>query len=118
MITRPRIQETAGTCEKQAPDPNGFLKKAIGSDARLAMVGGGGIKVAVHGYADMTGSREHNFRLSQKRADAVGDVIAVVRRGFIPAENITCVGMGPIVTSQASRNPLHRIVKIFLTIDP
>jgi OOP family OmpA-OmpF porin len=71
------------------------------------------LRVVVVGKADRTGSDAYNLTLSQRRADAVRQLL--VRAG-VPAGNIDARWVGerepPVPTAQGVREPRNRVVEI------
>jgi len=67
--------------------------------------------VGVAGFTDNTGSYEYNQRLSQRRAQTVGDLLAVNGRPFIKG----CSYEKPIAPNNSARNKaLNRRVEVYL----
>ena len=57
-----------------------------------AMKKNAGIRIEIRGHTDSTGTRDHNMRLSEKRADAVRDYM--IKNGISP-ERLQSAGLGP-----------------------
>ena len=70
------------------PTSTGILDKV----ANFTQYNPGGYRLEVAGYTDNTGSRAHNMRLSQQRAEAV--VAYLVNKG-VPASMLVAKGYGP-----------------------
>jgi outer membrane protein OmpA-like peptidoglycan-associated protein len=72
-------------------------------------------KVSVTGYADTVGSQDLNMKLSQRRADAVRDML--VRAG-VPAASVSTAASGEtnllVATGQQSNEPRNRRVVIVI----
>ena len=70
--------------------------------------------VGVAGFTDNTGSYEYNQRLSQRRAQTVGNLLAVNGRPFIKG----CSYEKPIAPNNSARNKaLNRRVEVYLYAD-
>ncbi len=78
-----------------------------------------GLKIQAEGHTDSIGSDEYNQRLSEQRADAVRDYLAV--QG-VPAASVTAVGLGeasPIATNDtAAGRQQNRRVELVVSGEP
>lgn len=79
----------------------------------------GAAKIVATGYTDLSGTKEYNLKLSERRADAVK--AELVRLG-VPANVITTIGMGeadPLVpTKDGVREAQNRRVEIQIPVPP
>lgn len=63
------------------------------------------IKVEVQGHTDSRGTNDHNMKLSQKRAEAVADML--IKKFGVPADRVSAVGYGeekPLVPNTSKEN--------------
>ena len=77
-----------------------------------------GYQVLVFGFSDSTGGFNANIALSQKRAEAVAEILRARSRGYLEDGSVRSFGMGPIApigcNASAEGRELNRRVEIWL----